>query len=324
MRNLILTIVLINTISNQLFSQEIIKMTKEGGVYTIPCIVNGLRLKFIFDTGASDVSISLTEAIFMIKNGYLSEKDIKGSTYHQIANGEIVEGTTINIRELKIGNKVLYNVQASIVHSLSSPLLLGQSALSKIGKFSFDYSSNTLLLGGDNYNAANYQNSDFRDNNNENRIYTTTLKMEGRLRNGEGPASDVIRYIPSGATVRIIEKKDEYWKVFYDGETGYLNEMYLNITNSMATLDFSRNTNSSKSTSSVISSNYEITTLKMEGKLRNSDNAASDVIKYIPTGASVKVIENKGEYWKVFYDGKTGYLNEMYLNVTYNMSLLKK
>ncbi|MDO9154051.1 MAG: transposase [Paludibacter sp.] len=30
-----------------------IKMQKEGGVYKIPCIVNGLKLNFIFDTGAS-------------------------------------------------------------------------------------------------------------------------------------------------------------------------------------------------------------------------------------------------------------------------------
>jgi hypothetical protein len=32
-----------------------ISMNKEGGVYVVPCKVNGLPLKFIFDTGASDV-----------------------------------------------------------------------------------------------------------------------------------------------------------------------------------------------------------------------------------------------------------------------------
>jgi aspartyl protease family protein len=39
-------------------------MQKDGGVYKVPCTVNGLKLEFIFDTGASVVSISLTEAIF--------------------------------------------------------------------------------------------------------------------------------------------------------------------------------------------------------------------------------------------------------------------
>jgi hypothetical protein len=36
-------------------------MRKEGGISIVPCKVNGLVLEFIFDTGAADVSLSLTE-----------------------------------------------------------------------------------------------------------------------------------------------------------------------------------------------------------------------------------------------------------------------
>jgi len=38
--------------------------------------VNGLSLKFIFDTGASAISLSKSEAVFMLKSGYLSVDDI--------------------------------------------------------------------------------------------------------------------------------------------------------------------------------------------------------------------------------------------------------
>ena len=78
-------------------------MKKENGVYTTPCVVNGLRLRFIFDTGASNVSLSLTEAIFMLKNGYLNESDLHGSSYSQIANGDIVENTSVTLNEIEIG-----------------------------------------------------------------------------------------------------------------------------------------------------------------------------------------------------------------------------
>ena len=54
-----------------------IPMTPDGGVYKMPCTINGLPLKFIFDTGASDVSISLTEASFMLKNDFISIKQYK-------------------------------------------------------------------------------------------------------------------------------------------------------------------------------------------------------------------------------------------------------
>ena len=116
-----------------LFSQVEIKMEESGGVYYVPCKVNGLPLKLIFDTGASDVSISATEAVFMLKNGYLSSEDMHGTTYSSIANGDIVEGTEITIKEIEIGGITIKNVSASVVHSLSAPLLIGQSAIQKLG-----------------------------------------------------------------------------------------------------------------------------------------------------------------------------------------------
>lgn len=127
-------------------SQTIIKMQEENGIYKMPCEVNGLKLRFIFDTGASDISLSLTEAVFMMKNGYLNDNDIIGSAKYSIANGDIAEGTTINLKEVTIGNLKLHNVKASVVHSLEAPLLFGQSALNKLGKIEFDYSKNTLTI----------------------------------------------------------------------------------------------------------------------------------------------------------------------------------
>ena len=71
-------------------------MEREGGVFLVPCKVNGLNLKFIFDTGASDVSISLTEALFMLKNDYLKKSDIIGKTSYSDATGKILAPTISN------------------------------------------------------------------------------------------------------------------------------------------------------------------------------------------------------------------------------------
>ncbi|MBR6446094.1 MAG: retroviral-like aspartic protease family protein [Prevotella sp.] len=110
-------------------------MEKSGGIYKIPCEVNGLRMKFYFDTGASLVSISLKEAMFMLENGYLSKSDIIGTGKSSIADGSIVENTIINLREMKIGSKKLQNVRASVSNSLMAPILLGQSALKRLGEY---------------------------------------------------------------------------------------------------------------------------------------------------------------------------------------------
>jgi clan AA aspartic protease (TIGR02281 family) len=142
-------------------AQVRIKMKLENGVYTTPCTVNGLRLRFVFDTGASNVSISLSEAIFMVKNGYLDESDLHGSSYSQIANGDVVKNTTISIKEMEIGGRKLYNVKAVIVHKLLAPLLLGQSAIQKLGKIQIE-GDELVIMDTDspsNKNACIYADS---------------------------------------------------------------------------------------------------------------------------------------------------------------------
>lgn len=84
---------------------EEIPFTKEGGVCKVKCAINGLPLHFIFDTGAADVSISSVEATFMAKNDFLSSSDIIGKQNYQTADGNITEGTIINLKD---GNSVLY------------------------------------------------------------------------------------------------------------------------------------------------------------------------------------------------------------------------
>ena len=123
-----------------------IKMTKKGGVYEIPCKINGTSMEFIFDTGASDITISLTEAMFLYKQGTLTDDDFLGTQQYQIANGAIEEGTIINLSTVEIGGRILHNVKASTIHNMEAPLLLGQSALSKYGIISIDYNRNEITF----------------------------------------------------------------------------------------------------------------------------------------------------------------------------------
>jgi len=118
--------------------KTVVKMEKINGVYQIPVEVDGVKMYFIFDTGASIISISETEANFLWKQGKLTRDNIKGTAIFSDANGDISEGTIIVLTTVKIGDRVLKNVEASVVHNLNAPLLFGQSALGKFGKISID------------------------------------------------------------------------------------------------------------------------------------------------------------------------------------------
>lgn len=112
--------------------------TMESGVMQVKCVINGLPLYFVFDTGASDVTISSVEANFMLKNEYLSDADFLGKQNYVTATGEIHEGTVINLREVRVGDVVLKDVKASVVKSQHAPLLLGQSVFRRFGTLEVD------------------------------------------------------------------------------------------------------------------------------------------------------------------------------------------
>ena len=124
--------------------KTIVSFEDENGILKIPVIINGIELYFIFDTGASLITISSREASFFYRNGKLSEKDLIGRSQFVDANGDISEGTIINLSSVKIGNRELLNVQACVIEGQNAPLLFGQSALQKFGKVSIDYEKNEI------------------------------------------------------------------------------------------------------------------------------------------------------------------------------------
>lgn len=123
-----------------------IPFTKEDGVCKVKCAINNLSLYFVFDTGASDVSLSSVEATFMMKNGYLKPTDVIGKQNYMMANGEVSAGTVVNLRNVNFGGLDLDNVRASVVHNQKAPLLLGQSILNRLGNIEIDNANRVLKI----------------------------------------------------------------------------------------------------------------------------------------------------------------------------------
>lgn len=123
-----------------------IPFTVSNGVTKVDCTINGLPLNFIFDTGASDVTISQTEANFMFKNGYLSQRDIIGKQRYQTADGNVSVGTTFILNHINFGGLELTGVQASVVSNQKAPLLLGQTVLKRLGKIEIDNERRVLKI----------------------------------------------------------------------------------------------------------------------------------------------------------------------------------
>ena len=82
----------------------------------------------------------------MLKNGYLSSKDVVGSGRFTDANGDVSEGAVINLREVDFGGLKLKNVRASVVRNQKAPLLLDQSVLGRLCKIEIDNHNKKLII----------------------------------------------------------------------------------------------------------------------------------------------------------------------------------
>jgi clan AA aspartic protease (TIGR02281 family) len=121
----------------------LVKMS--GGLIAPVVINNSIKLNFIVDSGASDVSIPADVFSRLVEANTVTQADITGIRNYKNADGEVFQSKTFVIRSLKIGNIEAPKVQAKVSPS-NAPPLLGQSFLKRFKSWSIDNSTQELIL----------------------------------------------------------------------------------------------------------------------------------------------------------------------------------
>lgn len=171
-------------------AQKVIQMEHENGVFKISCLVNGAKMKMIFDTGASTVSLSESMANFLYDNDYITKEDILGTSKSRTADGSIHDNVVINIKDIEISGLHLKNVQAVVISSQNAPLLLGQSAIQKLGSITIE--GNRLIINDAVGNISNGRLKQLEDelyNYLENNSYRAALDVLEKIEMGRGLTS---------------------------------------------------------------------------------------------------------------------------------------
>ncbi len=109
----------------------IIKASQDGHFY-IDLEINSYPIRFMIDTGASDIVISLKEA----KRIGIDELELNFNKVYQTANGKSF-GANIILDEIKIDDIKFYKVPASVNQSEMGISLLGMSFLRQFKKYEF-------------------------------------------------------------------------------------------------------------------------------------------------------------------------------------------
>lgn len=136
---------LVNKLTQE--SEIQISLTKRNGTYMVPVFLNEVvKTEFIFDSGAAEVLISPEIAMELIKNKTIGPSEILEDGYFITADGSNIKLQRFILREVKLGSKKIFNVECAVSKNFGGDMLLGQSFMEKLGKYTFDYKKSVLIL----------------------------------------------------------------------------------------------------------------------------------------------------------------------------------
>lgn len=114
-------------------ASEITIRKDASGHFLLKASVEGVAIRFLVDTGASDVVLSPEDA----QRLHLSSSQLDYSLAYQAANG-LVRAAPVTLRNLRIGQLELYDLDASVNEAPMSISLLGMSFLERLDSYAVE------------------------------------------------------------------------------------------------------------------------------------------------------------------------------------------
>ena len=147
----------------------------------------------------------------------------------------------------------------------------------------------------------------------------TVSGSDVRMRSGAGTNSSIITTLDKGTKTSVIGASGNWYEVSYNGKTGYVSADYMklsvgNASSSAATTKPS--TSASTTTSTSTGSGFKASVIGTSVRLRSQPNTNCDTLGYYSNGVSLTALGSVKDWYKVSYNGKTGYMAAQYVRIT--------
>ena len=104
----------------------------------LPCIINEYTVDITLNELDYDLIFSVEKALEMLKNGAISKNDFSGDANKILANGSILDKSVFVIAEIRLANKSIFDVEATVSQKAKTPVSMGESLLKKFGAYTLD------------------------------------------------------------------------------------------------------------------------------------------------------------------------------------------
>jgi len=128
---------------------ETVELVRENGVFMVPVRINdAVTIPFVLDSGAGDVSVPEDVFKTLLRTRTVTESDFREPGLFVTADGSQHLKQRFILHELRVGDRVVNDVVASVAPDKADPLL-GQSFLGTLPRWAIDNTRHALVIGAD-------------------------------------------------------------------------------------------------------------------------------------------------------------------------------
>ncbi len=109
-------------------------------------IANGMGMRAVIDAKARTCAISVDAVMRLLQVGNLGKNSFKNKERAFNAEGEVLPGQHLQLKELKMGKYVLQRLEFVTAEELPAEILLNATGMGKIGSYSVDKESRQIVV----------------------------------------------------------------------------------------------------------------------------------------------------------------------------------
>ncbi len=142
-----------------------------------------------------------------------------------------------------------------------------------------------------------------------------------RMRSGASTSSSIVGTYDKGTKMSVIGASGNWYKVSYNNKTGYVSADYMKLsvgsTANTSTTSTTTTTTTTTSTATTTTSNgFKASVIGTSVRLRSQPNTSSATLGYYSNGVSLTALGSVNGWYKISYNGKTGYMSAQYVRIT--------
>ncbi|WP_338597402.1 SH3 domain-containing protein [Clostridium baratii] len=158
-------------------------------------------------------------------------------------------------------------------------------------------------------------------NNNSKKIGVINVHTYLNVRSGASTRTSVIGSLGRNANVTITGEQGNFYRIDYKGRSGYVSKDYVsvkNVSNNTNKVNNNSNKTNTQKTVQVSSNTKKTGIVRVNDSLnvRSDASVRNSVIGSLGRNAKVTITGEKGNFYRIDYKGRTGYVSKDYVSVT--------